>query len=227
MVSGVLYLVATPIGNLGDMSYRAVETLKNVDFILCEDTRHSQVLLNHYGIKKPLVSYFDQSEKKKAPEVIQRIKEGESAALVSDAGTPGIADPGFRLIAEAIRENIPLQALPGPTALLPALILSGLPVSRFSFEGFFPVKDGARKKILTSMKGEERTLIFYESPHRLLKTLAAIQETLGDIHLVVARELSKKFEEVLRAKVSEAITRFEGKKVLGEFVILFNLSEQP
>ena len=133
----------------------------------------------------------------------------------------------FRLIAEAIRENIPLQALPGPTALLPALILSGLPVSRFSFEGFFPVKDGARKKILTSMKGEERTLIFYESPHRLLKTLAAIQETLGDIHLVVARELSKKFEEVLRAKVSEAITRFEGKKVLGEFVILFNLSEQP
>ena len=226
-MSGVLYLVATPIGNLGDITYRAVETLKNVDMIACEDTRRSKILFDHYGIQKPLFSFCDFSEKKKAPGIIQKIKEGANIALVSDAGTPGIADPGYRLIAEAIRENVRVEALPGASAILPALVLSGLPVNRFTFEGFLPVKDGAKKKLLRSLRQENRTIIFYESPHRLLKTLAAIEETLGDIPIVIAREITKKFEEVLRGRVSDLIERFSGKKVLGEFVLLFNLGMTP
>ena len=224
-MGGTLYLVATPIGNLGDITYRAVQTLKNVDCIACEDTRHSKILFDHYGIQKPLLSFFDFSEKKKAPRIIQKIKEGSNVALVSDAGTPGIADPGYRLIAEAIRENVRVEALPGASAILPALVLSGLPVNRFTFEGFLPVKDGAKRKLLQSLKKEERTVIFYESPHRLLKTLAAIEETLGDIPIVIAREITKKFEEVLRGRASELVERFTGKKVLGEFVVLFNLKK--
>ncbi len=224
MDEGVLYLVATPIGNLGDITFRAIEVLKSVDLIACEDTRHSKVLLDHYGIKKPLTGFFDFSEKQKTPVLIQKIKNGAKIALISDAGTPGIADPGYRLIAEAIREKIKIETLPGASAFLSALVLSGLPVHRFTFEGFFPLKEGQKKKLLLSLKEEERTVIFYESPHRLLKTLAAIQETLGDIPIVVARELTKKFEEVLRGPVSEAIGHFSGKKILGEFVILWNAS---
>ena len=223
MTDGILYLVATPIGNLGDFSVRAIETLKKVDLIACEDTRHSKVLLTHYGIDKPLVSYFDYSEKQKTPFLIEKMKNGAKVALISDAGTPGIADPGYRLIREAIHQGIRMESLPGAAAFLTALVLSGLPPDRFIFEGFFPVKEGAKKKLLLSLAGEERTVLFYESPHRLLKTLNAIQETLGDIPIVVARELTKKFEEVLRGPVSEAIERFSGKKVLGEFVILWSL----
>jgi 16S rRNA (cytidine1402-2'-O)-methyltransferase len=224
MNEGILYLVATPIGNLGDITFRAVEVLKNADLIACEDTRHSKILLDHYGVKKPLTGFFDFSERQKAPLLIQKIKNGAKIALISDAGTPGIADPGYRLIAEAIREKIKIETLPGASAFLTALVLSGLPVHRFAFEGFFPVKEGQKKNLLLSLKDEERTVIFYESPHRLLKTLESIQETLGDIPIVVARELTKKFEEVLRAPVSEARRHFSGKKVLGEFVILWNRS---
>ena len=223
MGAGVLYLVATPIGNLGDITYRAVEILKNVDLVACEDTRRSKILLDHYGIRKPLVSYFDSSEKRRAPQLIEKIVSGLSVALISDAGTPGLADPGFRLVAEAIRRGARIEALPGASAVLPALVLSGLPADRFIFEGFFPVKGGQKKAKLLSLKKEERTVIFYESPHRLLKTLGAIQETLGDIPIVVARELTKKFEEVLRVSVGEAIRHFSGKKILGEFVILWSL----
>ena len=224
MGSGVLYLVATPIGHLGDLSHRAAETLKTVDWIACEDTRHSKVLLDHYGIKKPLVSYFDFSEKKRAPELISRIREGQNAALISDAGTPGIADPGFRLIQEAIRQHVRLEALPGASAFLTALVLSGLPVNRFIFEGFAPLKEGAKKKWLESLRDETRTVIFYESPHRLLKTLQTMKEALGDVPVVVARELTKKFEEVFRAPLSGQISHFSNKKIRGEFVVLLNLS---
>ncbi|MBI2095208.1 MAG: 16S rRNA (cytidine(1402)-2'-O)-methyltransferase [Candidatus Omnitrophica bacterium] len=220
---GTLYLVATPIGNLGDFTYRAVETLKNVDLIACEDTRHSKILLARYGIDKPLTGFFDFSEKEKAPRIIEKVKNGAKVALISDAGTPGISDPGYRLVAEAIRVGARMEAIPGPTALVAALVLSGLPTDRFVFEGFFPVKAGQKKARLLSLKDEPRTVIFYESPHRLLKTLEAIRETLGDLEIVVARELTKKFEEVVRKRVSEAITHFSHKKVLGEFVILWNL----
>ena len=222
-MTGKLYLVATPIGNLSDITLRAVETLKQVDCIACEDTRHSKILFDHYGISKPLVSYFDFSEKRRAPRLIEKMKKGESIALVSDAGTPGIADPGYRLIQKSLEAGIAIEAIPGPSAFLMALSVSGLPTDRFSFEGFFPVKPGPLKRRLLSLKEEGRTVIFYESPHRILKTLALIQETLGDIEIVVARELTKKFEEVLRKKVSEIIAHFSKGKILGEFVVLFHL----
>ena len=222
MSPGILYLISTPIGNLGDFSHRAVETLKTVDWIACEDTRHSKTLLDHYGIQKPLVSYHDFSEKKRAPELIARILEGQNAALISDAGTPGITDPGFRLIQEAIRRNVRLEAVPGASAFLTALVLSGLPMNRFIFEGFAPLKEGAKKKWLQSLQEETRTVIFYESPHRLLKTLRAMKEVLGDVPVVVARELTKKFEEVFRADLSAQIHHFSNKKIQGEFVVLLN-----
>ena len=222
MPSGTLYLVATPIGNLGDMTVRAIEVLKKVDIIACEDTRHSRILLDHYGIRKPVVSYFDFSEKKQAPRLIQKLEQGAAVALISDAGTPGISDPGYRLVRRAIEKDIRIESIPGPSAFLCALSVSGLPTDRFIFEGFMPIKSGQRKNKLLSFKEEERTVIFYESPHRLLKTLEAIAAVLGDIEIVVARELTKKFEEVVRAKVKKIIERFSGKKVLGEFVILFS-----
>ena len=226
MSSGILYIVATPIGNLGDITYRAVETLKNVDLIACEDTRHSRVLLSHYGIEKPLTSYFDFSEKIRAPQIIHQIKNGSKVALISDAGTPGIADPGYRLIAEAIKEGVTIEKLPGPAAFLSALVLSGLPTDRFIFEGFFPVKPGQKKSRILELKNETRTVIFYESPHRFLKTLDTIQEALGDVDVVVVRELTKKFEEVVRNKVSEVIKHFSRKKILGEFVILWSAKKR-
>lgn len=220
---GILYLVATPIGNLGDITLRALEVLKSVDLIACEDTRHSRVLLDHYGIRKPLISCFNFSEKKRAPELVARIKNGESIALISDAGTPGIADPGYRVIQEAIKQGFRIETLPGPSAFLAALTLSGLPTDRFLFEGFFPVKEGQKKRKLEALKNEERTVIFYESPHRILKTLKAMGDALGGAPIVVAREISKKFEEVVRGSAAKALEHFSSKKVRGEFVILFNL----
>ena len=226
MSSGTLYLVATPIGNLGDITLRAVETLKAADLIACEDTRHSRTLLDHYGIHKPLVSYHDFSEAKRVPMLIDKLKRGGTVALISDAGTPGVADPGFRLVREAVVSGVRVEALPGPAAFLAALSVSGLPMHRFTFEGFFPVKAGQKKARLEALKGEERTVIFYESPHRLLKTLAVIRESLGDIPIVIARELTKKFEEVYRGRAGEALAHFSSKKILGEFVILWNLTEE-
>ncbi len=224
MDQGVLYLVATPIGNLRDITLRALEILKSVDLIACEDTRHSKILLDHYGIKKPLTSCFEFSEKKRAPELISKIKNGMNVALISDAGTPGIADPGYRVVSEAIAAGVRIEALPGPSAFLTALTLSGLPTDSFIFEGFFPVKEGQKKKKLTALKTEKRTVIFYESPRRLLKTLHVMQEVLGpETPVVVAREISKKFEEVVRQSVAAVLQNFSGKKVRGEFVILFNL----
>jgi 16S rRNA (cytidine1402-2'-O)-methyltransferase len=218
-----LYLVATPIGNLGDFTHRAIEILKKVDWIACEDTRHSGFLLNHYSIQKPLISYFDHSEKKKAPELIEKILSGQNGALISDAGTPGLADPGFRLVNEAIRCGVRVESIPGPSAFLSALVVSGLPTDRFVFEGFAPVKEAAKRKWFASLKEEDRTVIFYESPYRIAKTLDAMHAVYGDIYVVVARELTKKFEEVVRGRLPDVAKAFANKKQLGEFVVLFNL----
>lgn len=224
-MGGLLSVVPTPIGNLGDFTHRAVETLKNADLIACEDTRHSKILFDRYGIHKPVVSVFDGSERRRAPQLIDRVEAGERIAFVSDAGTPGVADPGFRVIAEAIRRGVPLEILPGPTAFVPALLLSGFPVNRFVFEGFLPVKDGARRRLLESLKNEPRTVIFYESPHRILKTLEAVDAVFGERPVCVVRELTKKFEEVLRGPAADVRKRLSVKKVLGEFVLLLKPSE--
>ncbi|MBI5464569.1 MAG: 16S rRNA (cytidine(1402)-2'-O)-methyltransferase, partial [Ignavibacteriales bacterium] len=189
-----LYVVATPIGNLEDITYRAIHILSSVDLIAAEDTRTTKVLLEHYGISKPFVSYFSRNELRRIPYLIERLEGGASVALVSDAGTPGISDPANRLVSEAIAHGIRIISIPGPTALISALVASGLPTDRFAFEGFLPVKKGRQKK-LSLLKHETRTFVLYESPHRLLRTLGDLRTALGDRRAVVARELTKKYEE--------------------------------
>ena len=222
-MSQTLYIVATPIGNLADITFRAIEILKGVDVIACEDTRHTKILLNHYDIKKPLISYFEHNKIKRSEQIIKLLKEGNDVALVSDAGTPGISDPGYRIIRDAIDSDIKVIAIPGANAAITALSASGAPTDRFAFEGFLPNKTTARKKKLLSLKEETRTIIIYESPHRLLKSLEDIKETLGDIELVVAREITKKFEEIKRGKTVDLIEHFTKNKPRGEFVLVFNL----
>ncbi len=216
----MLYLVATPIGNLRDITLRALDILKEVDLIACEDTRQTQKLLNHYEIKKPLLSFHEHSSKGKLQEIIRTLKEGKSIALVSDSGTPLISDPGFPLVREAIHSGIRIEALPGPSAVVTALAASGLPTHRYSFFGFLPPKSAARKKRITEISEREDTLVFYESPFRILQALKDLQEILGDRECVVARELTKKFEEVSRGFISALIEKFSKGKILGEFVIL-------
>ncbi len=222
MERGRLYVVATPIGHLGDLTFRAVEVLKSVDWIACEDTRHSKILLDHYNIQKPLISYHDFSESKKAPELVERLKNGERGALVSDAGTPGVADPGYRLISQSAAAGVAVEAIPGAAAFLTALVVSGFPMDRFTFEGFAPLKEAAKKKWFKELAQEQRTVVFYESPHRILKTLEAMKDTLGDVRICVARELTKKFEEVRRDNLSALIGHFSSRKVLGEFVVVWS-----
>ena len=221
-MSQTLYIVATPIGNLADITFRAIEILKGVDVIACEDTRHTKILLNHYDIKKPLISYFEHNKIKRSEQIIKLLKEGNDVALVSDAGTPGISDPGYRIIRDAIDSDIKVIAIPGANAAITALSASGAPTDRFAFEGFLPNKTTARKKKLLSLRGESRTIILYESPHRLLKSLSDIKETLGDIELVIAREITKKFEEIKRGKTVDLIEHFTMNKPRGEFVLVFN-----
>lgn len=216
----MLYIVSTPIGNLKDISLRAIETLQKVDLIAAEDTRHTGILLKHYGIETPQTSFFEHNEFKKAEYLIGRLNEGKDIALVSDAGTPGISDPGYRLIQMARENNIPMTAVPGACAAVTALTLSGLPMDRFCFEGFLPVKSSARRKKLELMKDEERTMIFYESPYRLVKSLHDIEEVLDDPLVVVARELTKKFEEIKQGSASELAEYFGKKNVKGEIVLL-------
>ena len=222
----MLYLIATPIGNLKDITLRALEVLKSVDLIACEDTRHARKLTSAYDIIAPLMSYFDHNERIRADEILKRLKEGKDVALISDAGTPVLQDPGFFLTRGAIREGVPFTVIPGPTAAITALILSGLPADRFVFEGYLPPKRGQRQRKLRRLSSEKRTVIFYESPHRLLASLKDILEVLGDIEVVVVREMTKKFEEVVRERVSAQSAYFEKKGVKGEFVILFHLKEK-
>jgi len=222
MSSGTLYVVATPIGNLKDITIRAVEVLKEVDLIAAEDTRHTKILTDHYGINIPLTSYFEHNRITKGDYLIKLLKAGKKIALVSDAGTPGISDPGAHIIGLAIENGIDVIGIPGPTAIILGLILSGMPTDRFIFEGFLPNKSGSRRNRLAELKDEKRSVIFYESPHRILKTLYDILDTFGDIRICVARELTKKFEEISRGRVSELAARFEKSKPRGEFLIVLN-----
>lgn len=216
---GKLYLVPTPIGNLGDMTFRSVEVLNEVDLILAEDTRTSGVLLKHYSIKTPSQSFHAHNEHKKVEEVIGKLKSGSTIAQISDAGTPGISDPGYLLVREALGNDIQVEALPGATAFVPALIKSGFPCDRFVFEGFLPHKKGRQTRI-NALKDEPRTVIFYESPHRILKTLEQLMEYLGDRNVSVSRELTKKFEETITGCLSEVTDYFKSKTIKGEFVII-------
>lgn len=215
-----LFLVPTPIGNLGDITLRALEVLKSVDVILAEDTRTSGILLKHYQINKPLQSFHIFNEHKTVSHLIDRLQKGEVMALISDAGTPGISDPGFLLVRDALKHNIKVDCLPGATALIPALVKSGFPTDRFVFEGFLPHKKG-KQTLLKKLAEEDRTVIFYESPHRLLKTLEQLKEFFGgDRQASVSRELSKKFEETKTGPVEELITYFSSKEVKGEIVVV-------
>ncbi|MEN2995081.1 MAG: 16S rRNA (cytidine(1402)-2'-O)-methyltransferase [Thermodesulfovibrio sp.] len=226
MSKGRLYVVATPIGNLEDITLRALDTLKKVDYIACEDTEHSMKLLNHYGIKKPLISYWSEKEKVKAEEIIQKIKAGNNVALITDAGTPGISDPGAVVISRAIEEEIDIIPLPGPSALITALSVSGLNTEEFTFIGFLPVKQSQRRKKLLELSSERRTLVFYEAPHRILQSLNDMLEIFGDRKVCIARELTKIFEEVLRGKLSKIIEKLEKSKIAGEYVIVVEGAEE-
>lgn len=215
-----LYLVPTPIGNLEDITLRAIRILKEVDVILAEDTRTSGKLLQHLGIEKRMYSHHLHNEHKATAHLIEKLKAGEVMALVSDAGTPGISDPGFFLVRECLKHDLKIECLPGPTAFVPALVKSGFSSDRFTFEGFLPIKKGRQTRLL-SLAEEERTMIFYESPHRLLKTLTQFKEFWGGERMVsVSRELSKMFEETINGTLDELIQIFTTKAIKGEFVIV-------
>lgn len=219
---GKLYIVPTPIGNLEDITLRALRVLKEADAILCEDTRTSGVLLKHYEINKPLYSFHAFNEHKQLSFYIDKLKNGQVLAQISDAGTPGISDPGFLIVRECIKENIMVECLPGPTAFVPALVKSGLPMQAFVFEGFLPVKKG-RQTALKKLAQESRTIILYESPHKLLKTLTELALYCGaDRSISVSRELTKKFEETFNGNISEAIEYFSQKEPKGEFVLVIS-----
>ncbi|MEO0116908.1 MAG: 16S rRNA (cytidine(1402)-2'-O)-methyltransferase [candidate division WOR-3 bacterium] len=217
-----LYIVATPIGNLSDITLRALAVLKESDLIVCEDTRRTLILLNHYQIKnKRLLSYHDHNKRERTPEIVSFLKRGKKVSLVSDSGTPGISDPGFYLIRKCVREGIRVIPIPGPSAIITALVVSGLPCDRFVYEGFLSHREGKKRKRLLALKDEERTMVFYEAPTRLLKTLKAMAEIFGERECVIARELTKKFEEILRGKISEIIQVLESReKIKGEIVIV-------
>jgi 16S rRNA (cytidine1402-2'-O)-methyltransferase len=219
-MSGALYVVATPIGNLADITLRAVETLKTVNLVACEDTRHTKILLDRYDIHTPTTSYFEYNKIQKGDYLLKLLKEGSSVALVSDAGTPGISDPGHAIIKLCIDNNIPVVPIPGPSGLIAALTVSGKPTDHFTFAGFLSPKPIKRKNQLKKLKDEERTIVLYESPHRIEKLLSDILEIYGDTQLVVAREVTKKFEEIRREKVSLTIEHFKSHKPKGEFVVI-------
>ncbi len=216
----MLYLVPTPIGNLQDITIRAIEVLKNADLILAEDTRTSSRLMNHYAIQKPLTPFHQHNEHQVVQHLVNQLVDGKVMALVTDAGTPGISDPGFLLVRECIRAGVKVECLPGATAFVPALVNSGLPASRFCFEGFLPLKKG-RHTMLTKLSTEERTIILYESPVRLIKTLTDLINYFGKNRpCSVSRELSKLFEETFRGNLSEVLIHFSSKPVKGEIVIV-------
>jgi 16S rRNA (cytidine1402-2'-O)-methyltransferase len=217
---GVLYVVATPIGNLEDITLRALRILKEVALIAAEDTRHTQKLLSHYDIRTPLTSYHEHNERTKAPALVERLLRGETIALVSDAGTPAISDPGYRLVVAAAAAGLRVTPVPGPAALTAALSAAALPTDRFIFEGFLPEKKKERRERLQALGDETRTLVFYEAPHRLKDALSDIEKILGDRTVVVAREISKIHEEFMRGHVSEIIARVANRDTRGEIVIV-------
>ncbi len=219
-MSGILYLVATPIGNLEDMTFRAVRTLKEADLIAAEDTRNSIRLLNHFDISTPMTSYHEYNKYDKARTLISRLQEGLNVALITDAGTPGISDPGEVLVQMCLEEGIQVTAVPGPAACVAGLIISGLPTRRFAFEAFLPYEKKDRRRILEELKAETRTIVLYEAPHRLVKTLNELLETLGDRRMTLCRELTKKHETVMQGKISEILSFYTDRKPLGECVLV-------
>lgn len=216
---GMLYLVSTPIGNLEDISLRALRILAEVDIIAAEDTRRTGLLLKHFGIQNRMESYHEHNKARKSTFLLNQLGRGNSVAIVSDAGTPGISDPAYDLVRKAVQASLPVVPIPGATAAISGLTVSGLPTDRFVFEGFLPPKKG-RKARLETLASETRTIILYEAPHRLLRTLSDLLETMGDRTIAVCRELTKKFEEVLRGSISEIINIFSHRKIRGEFVLI-------
>ncbi|MDO4458809.1 MAG: 16S rRNA (cytidine(1402)-2'-O)-methyltransferase [Clostridia bacterium] len=217
---GCLYVVGTPIGNLSDFSPRAVHTLGNVDFIAAEDTRVTMKLLNHFGLRKPLISYFEHNKLQKGDVICDRIQSGESCALVSDAGMPAISDPGEMLVAQCAERGIPVYVVPGPTAMASALAVSGLATGRFTFEGFLSMNKKSRRDHLDEVKNEKRTMVFYEAPHKLLNTLKDMLNTFGNRRIALVRELTKIHEEVKRTTLSEAVDFYSENPPKGEFVLV-------
>jgi 16S rRNA (cytidine1402-2'-O)-methyltransferase len=224
--SGTLYLVATPIGNLEDITLRALRVLREVDVIAAEDTRQTIKLLNHYEIKNTLVSYHEHNKNEKGKTLIGELLAGKNIALVSDAGCPGISDPGEDLVRLAVEHGIPLTMIPGPAAAITGLVLSGLPCGRFSFEGFLPMNKRMRSDRLKSIKEDTRTLVFYEAPHKLLHTLRDLKEAFGNRKISLARELTKKFEEIIRTTLDEAIRKYEKESPKGEFVLILEGADE-
>lgn len=223
-MAGTLYVVSTPIGNLEDLTYRAVRVLSEVDIVACEDTRHSQKLLHHYGIKTKTVSYHEHNERDRAEELLASIKSGQDVAVVSDAGTPGISDPGFRVVRMALEAGLRVVPIPGPTALISALVASGLPSDEFFFAGFLPARSGARRTRLADLAAIPSTLVFYEAPHRIVASLEDAREILGEREAVVARELTKLHEEIVRGRLSELANRFSqgAQEPRGEMVVVID-----
>lgn len=226
MTIGKLYICPTPIGNLDDMTFRVVKTLESVDFIAAEDTRHSMRLLNYFKIKNKLYSYHEHNKTVAGPRIIDKLLQGQNVALVSDAGMPGISDPGEDLVKLCIEQNIVVEALPGASAVITALAASGLSTRRFFFEGFLDRQKKIRKRRLEALKSMQETLVFYESPHRLSDSLKDMQSILGDRNIVIARELTKKFEEYYRGRFSEALIYFKDKGIKGEFVLMVEGSDE-
>lgn len=226
--AGTLYLVGTPIGNLEDITLRALRVLKEVDLIACEDTRHTAQLLNHYGIAKPTVSYHEHNELTRAAELVVHLERGENVAVVSDAGMPGINDPGYRLVALAIRHHIRVVPVPGASAFVSALVASGLPTDSFRFGGFVPAKAGARRTALEAIRNSPRTQLFYEAPHRIIDAVRDIIEVLGgDRHIVIAREVTKLHEEFLRGRADEVLAQLEQRgEIRGEITLLIGKAEE-
>jgi len=218
----MLYVVATPIGNLGDITLRALEVLKSVDLVAAEDTRHSGLLMKHFGIKKPFISYHEHNEARRTAEFVERLAGGENIALITDAGTPGLSDPGLRLVRECIQRELSFTIVPGPSSILAALVGSGFSTEKFSFRGFLPVKTGRRERELRGAAESRETTIFFESPYRLTKTLAACIAVMPDRQLCVARELTKKFEEFRRGTAGELLADYEARPPKGEIVLVIS-----